>query len=94
MSDAGSQLRFMIVGVARSGTTLIQRLASELEEVRVPPETHFWRHAESLARQAEWPLTTETFDDLVDSFASLPGLCDFPFDREAARARVPLTKRT
>jgi Sulfotransferase family len=33
----------MIVGTPRSGTTLVQRLASELPGVRVPPETHFFR---------------------------------------------------
>ena len=33
---------FIIVGTPRSGTTLVQRLASELREVAVPPETHFF----------------------------------------------------
>lgn len=33
---------FVIVGSARSGTTLVQRLACELPGVRVPPETHFF----------------------------------------------------
>ena len=33
---------FVIVGTPRSGTTLLQRLASELRDVAVPPETHFF----------------------------------------------------
>jgi len=36
---------FLIVGLARSGTTFIQRLVCELNEVWVPEETHFWDHA-------------------------------------------------
>lgn len=36
------RLSFLVVGMARSGTTLVQRLASELDAVWVPPETHFW----------------------------------------------------
>jgi hypothetical protein len=41
MTTTGS-LQFLIVGIARSGTTLVQRLASEIADVWVPPETHFW----------------------------------------------------
>lgn len=33
---------FLIVGTARSGTTLVQRLACELPNVYVPPETRFF----------------------------------------------------
>jgi len=33
---------FLIVGSARSGTTLVQRLACELPGVAMPPETHFF----------------------------------------------------
>lgn len=33
---------FLIVGTPRSGTTLVQRLASEIPGVIVPPETHFF----------------------------------------------------
>lgn len=33
---------FLIVGTPRSGTTLVQRLASELPGVAIPPETHFF----------------------------------------------------
>lgn len=33
---------FLVVGSARSGTTLVQRLACELPGVAMPPETHFF----------------------------------------------------
>jgi hypothetical protein len=36
------QVRFLVVGLARSGTTFVQRLASEIVDVWVPRETHFW----------------------------------------------------
>lgn len=35
---------FLIVGTPRSGTTLVQRLASEHPDCSVPPETHFFVH--------------------------------------------------
>ena len=38
------QVAFLIVGLARAGTTLSQRLAAEIEGVWVPRETHFWSH--------------------------------------------------
>ena len=36
------QVAFLIVGLARSGTTLSQRLAAEIDGVWVARETHFW----------------------------------------------------
>ncbi len=78
----------MIVGLARSGTTLVQRLASELSGVWVPPETQFWRHAPHLARTFRWPIERSNVDDLVDSIAGLPGLSEFPLERDALRARI------
>jgi hypothetical protein len=37
-----NRVGFLVVGSARSGTTLIQRLACEIEGVVMPPETHFF----------------------------------------------------
>lgn len=48
--------RFLIVGTARSGTTLVQRLASELDGVRVPTETHFLRFLPSIMEEPGFPL--------------------------------------
>ena len=75
MDDEGSgQVRFLIVGVARSGTTLTQRLASELDGVWVPPETHFWRHAHHLAERFSWPLSPDDVDAAIEEMRNLPGL--------------------
>ncbi len=60
---------FLIVGSPRSGTTLVQRLASELPGVRVPPETHFFplfyyrylRHCEFPLREREIRCVTEEY---------------------------------
>jgi hypothetical protein len=48
--------RFLVVGTARSGTTLVQRLASELDGVRVPTETHFLRFLPSIIDEPGFPL--------------------------------------
>ena len=47
---------FLIVGTARSGTTLVQRLACSLEGVRVPPETHFRAFTKALLQRESFPL--------------------------------------
>jgi hypothetical protein len=66
------RLGFLIVGTPRSGTTLVQRLASELSGVRVPPETHFfsvfWPH---LARRRTFPLDGESLKEEVQCFLNL-----------------------
>jgi hypothetical protein len=53
---SASKLRFLIVGTARSGTTLVQRLCCELPDVWVPPETHFWALASEAADRFDFPL--------------------------------------
>ena len=57
---------FVIVGSPRSGTTLVQRLASELPGVHVPPETHFFaKFVGGLARRRLFPLNrAETLEEL------------------------------
>lgn len=45
-------LEFLIVGSPRSGTTLAQRLASEISGVCVPRETHFFVHRRRDIRRA------------------------------------------
>lgn len=68
------RLEFLIVGTARSGTTLVQRLCCELPEVWVPPETHFWPLAAEAAGRFEFPLRgrnrIEMVSWLLDSLAS------------------------
>ena len=41
---------FLIVGTPRSGTTLVQRLVSELRGVRVPPRDPFLSHVRARSR--------------------------------------------
>jgi hypothetical protein len=57
MSDTPlGSLRFLIIGTARSGTTLVQRLCAELPDVWVPPETHFWELADIARHRFSFPL--------------------------------------
>ena len=51
-----AELGFLLTGLSRSGTTLVQRLVCELPEVWVPQETHFWARAAELADGWEWPV--------------------------------------
>jgi hypothetical protein len=63
---------FMIVGTPRSGTTLCQRLACELDGVVVPPETHFFSlFAPSLLDHQRFPLAGTELVREFDRFAAL-----------------------
>jgi hypothetical protein len=68
------RLEFLIVGTARSGTTLVQRLCCELPDVWVPPETHFWPLAADAAERFDFPLQgrnrIEMVAWLLDSLSS------------------------
>jgi len=59
MSDRPAELFFLVVGTARSGTTLVQRLCCELPQVWIPAETHFWSMASEAADAFDWPLQGE-----------------------------------
>ena len=59
MSGSPAELRFLITGTARSGTTLVQRLCCELPGVWIPAETHFWASASDTADAFTWPLQGE-----------------------------------
>ncbi len=88
-TETQPRLRFLIVGVARSGTTLTQRLAAELDGVWVPPETHFWRHAQLLASEFDWPLAADDADALIERLRVLPGTDTFPHDSERFLSLLP-----
>jgi hypothetical protein len=69
---ARSVPEFVIVGTPRSGTTLVQRLADELEGVRVPPETHFFSHfALGLSRRRRFPLDSRALRDELSIYEGL-----------------------
>ena len=80
MSDGPAELRFLVTGTARSGTTLIQRLCCELPSVWVPAETHFWAKAAEVSMAFDWPLRGE------DRHAGVEYLL-----RELAGGELPVT---
>jgi len=65
ISEPGS-LKFLIIGTARSGTTLVQRLCAELPGIWVPPETHFWDLADDARHLFEFPLRGRARAEFVD----------------------------
>ncbi len=78
---------FLIVGTPRSGTTLVQRLASELEGVRVPPETHFFTDfVTEVLKRWRLPLSGAALREVLDAYAGRHYLRDIPFDADAVTA--------
>jgi hypothetical protein len=72
---------FLIVGTPRSGTTLVQRLASELPGVRVPHETHFLeRFALDLVRRFRFPLDRAELERALAAYMALPWMRDSELD--------------
>jgi hypothetical protein len=81
--------QFLIVGTPRSGTTLVQRLASELDGVSVPPETHFFRlFAPGLVRRRRFPLTGQALVDELWRFSGLDDLRGVDLDPELTAASL------
>jgi hypothetical protein len=79
----------LIVGTPRSGTTLVQRLACELDGVGVPPETHFLRlFASGLIRRRHFPLEGEALRDELRVFASLDTSCGLQLNPDVLAARL------
>jgi sulfotransferase family protein len=82
VSDRPSELApsFLIVGTPRSGTTLVQRLASELPGVRVPIETHFF--AQFYPERFRWrfPLRGNDLREAIASYASMKNLREAALD--------------
>jgi len=87
--------QFLIVGTPRSGTTLIQRLATELDGVSVPPETHFFRlFAPDLLGRQELPLTGSALTEELRRFSELDDLQGAELDPELTAARLGGTANT
>jgi hypothetical protein len=61
-----SRLDFLVVGTARSGTTLVQRLCCELPDVWVPAETHFWSIADQARYRFDFPLRGQDRDRMAE----------------------------
>lgn len=73
MNATTPRVTFLIAGMARSGTTLLQRLACELPDVWVPPETHLWSVLLSPGFAATWPLDRTEAARLLDAAAKRSG---------------------
>lgn len=74
---------FMLVGTARSGTTLAQRLACELDGVHVPHETHFFnRYAPDLLARRRFPLDESELRAELRCFQQVDTSHGLPLDVE------------
>ena len=65
---------FLIVGSTRSGTTLVQRLASEMPGVAIPPETHFFTHLAPKVVAAGPPIDAEPLRRLLTEYLAVPAV--------------------
>jgi hypothetical protein len=88
---------FVVVGTPRSGTTLLQRVLSELPDVRIPPETHFFSEfVGGLARNHRFPVEGPELRAVLDAYGSRPYLRGVDFDPAAVadalggRCRSPI----
>ena len=84
MVTSGRRVAFLVVGSARSGTTLVQRLACEIPGVGMPPETHFFSSfASELVQRREFPLTGSALREELERFSGLESSKDMVIDHEA-----------
>ncbi len=71
-SPEGSPVGLLVVGTPRSGTTLVQRLASEATGWPTLPETHvFTVFAPRLLRRTSFPLAGDELTDALTAYAGL-----------------------
>lgn len=64
---------FVIVGTPRSGTTLVQRLVSELPGIGIPPETHLLsRFALPILERRSFPLAGRELEEELRVVAEAP----------------------
>lgn len=80
---------FLVVGTPRSGTTLVQRLASELPGVRVTPETHFFAgFYERVLRHDRFPLPADLLRTRLREYLSMRAVAGIPLVAEEVLAAV------
>lgn len=79
---------FLIAGMARSGTTLVQRFACELRDVWVPPETHLWSLLLSPGFAATSPLDHHEAARLLDAAAERSGVAFSTFGTDQLLADI------
>jgi hypothetical protein len=82
-------LSFLIVGTPRSGTTLVQRLACELDGVAMPPETHFLGFfALELLRRRRFPIERQALREELEAFAALDKSSELGLDPTAVETAL------
>jgi len=75
---------FLVVGTPRSGTTLVQRLACEIEGVRMPPETHFFSDfAWDLFFRKWFPIGERALREEIERYTALENSKGLDIDVEA-----------
>lgn len=83
------EVRFLVVGTPRSGTTLVQRLACEIPGVGMPPETHFFTNvARSLIERRRFPLSATDLRAELDAYAATEARRDTAFDPAAVQSEL------
>jgi Sulfotransferase family len=79
-----SRVGFLVVGSARSGTTLVQRLACEISGVGMPPETHFFSaFASDLLHRRRFPLGGADLEQELQSYGRTEGARGLGLDTRA-----------
>jgi hypothetical protein len=79
---------FLVVGTPRSGTTLVQRLASELPGVKVPPETDFFSRFYPAMFRWGFPLEGAALLEALTAYASTKNVRQAPVDVERIVERL------
>ena len=83
-----SRVSFLLAGMARSGTTVAQRLLTEIDNVRVSPETHFWRHAASMDVEFPFPHVSKQAQTALQWFGSMDSSRFLDFDAAEVVSRL------
>jgi len=73
---------FLIVGSERSGTTLVQRIATELPGVRVPAETHFFKFYRKKLSNQTFPMDEAALREALTSYLAMPVSQGFVLDTD------------
>jgi hypothetical protein len=85
----------LVVGAPRSGTTLVQRLASELPGVAIPFETHFFTKGLPLILEGRaFPIGAEALTGGLGSYCALPALEGSGLSATAVLERLGPTARS
>lgn len=77
---------FFVVGMPRSGTTLLSAMLSAHPDIHVTPETHFFRLFCRSAKQAQRSLSPTEFRQLWEDYRASWGFKDLQFDEAALEA--------